>query len=169
MTGLERLSKLYFASFVSKIEEMPPPGTASSAGSNRELFPSSTCRQRTPPADSEVCILERIAREEERSSGSRGRRARHKRGAHKSNSRSNMRANRSRSPPVDSDSSSSTVTRVTARATVTVEVHTEQVSAERSSYQNFRGGAQVGPIHNQGEIDEEDLHVTNLECDGIRR
>lgn len=62
------------------------------------------------------------------------------------------------------------MTRVTARATVTVEVHTEQVSAERSAYQNFRGGAQVGPIHNQGEIDEEDLQVTNLEeCDGIRR
>lgn len=169
MTGLERLSKLYFDCFVSKVEKMPPPGTASSSGSNRELFPSSTCRHRTPPADSEVCILERIAREEERSSGSRGRRAGHKRGAHKSNSRSNRRANRSRSPPVDSDSSSSTVTRVTARATVTVEVHTEQVSAERSSYQNFRGGAQVGPIHNQGEIDEEDVHVTNLECDGIRR
>lgn len=155
--------------FVLKVEEMLPPGTASSAGSNRELFPSSTCRQRTPPADSEVCILERIAREEERSSGSGRRRTRHKRGPHKSNSRSNRRANRSRSPPVDSDSSSSTVTRVTARATVTVEVHTEQVSTERAAYQNFRGGAQVGPIHNQGEIDEEDLHVTNLECDGIRR
>lgn len=72
---------------------------------------------------------------------------------------------------MDSDSSSSTVTRVTARATVTVEVHTEQVSAERSAYQNFRGGAQVGPIHNEGELHEEDLHVQNLEecADDIRR
>ena len=70
---------------------------------------------------------------------------------------------------MDSDSSSSTVTRVTARATVTVEVHTEQVSAERSAYQNFRsGGAQVGPIRNEGEIGEEDLEITNLEdCENV--
>lgn len=65
---------------------------------------------------------------------------------------------------MDSDSSSSTVTRVTARATVTVEVHTEQVSTERSAYQNFRsGGAQASPIRSEREIDEEDLQVTNLE------
>ena len=71
---------------------------------------------------------------------------------------------------MDSDSSSSTVTRVTARATVTVEVHTEQVSSERSAYQNFRGGAQVGPIHAEGASDEEDMHVQNLdECEDIRR
>ena len=64
---------------------------------------------------------------------------------------------------MDSDSSSSTVTRVTARATVTVEVHTEHTS-ERSSYPNYRGGAQAGgPFHNAGEANEEDLHITNLE------
>lgn len=149
---------------------MPKPGTSSSAGSNREFLPSTTCRQRTPPTDSELNIIETIASQEERSSGSGGRRTRHKRGPHKSNSRGNRRGNRSRTPPMDSDSSSSTVTRVTARATVTVEVHTEQVSAERSAYQNFRGG-QVGPIHTEREIDEEDLHITNLdECeDHVRR
>lgn len=93
-----------------------------------------------------------------------GRRPRHKRGPHKSNSRNKRRTNQNRStPPVDSDSSSSTVTRVTARATVTVEVHTEHTS-ERSSYPNYRGGTQAGgTFHNEGEIDEEDLCITNLE------
>ncbi|CAH3129517.1 unnamed protein product [Pocillopora meandrina] len=143
-----------------EIEEVRPPGTASSTASNGELLPSSTCRQRTPRSDSEVCIMETIPKQQEKSSSSGGRRTRHKRVPHKSNRRSN----RSRTPTVDSDSSSSTVTRVTARATVTVEVHTEQVSTERSAYQNFRsGGAQVGPIRSEREIDEEDLQVTNLE------
>ena len=104
--------------------------------------------------------METIPKQQEKSSSSGGRRTRHKRIPHKSNRRSN----RSRTPTVDSDSSSSTVTRVTARATVTVEVHTEQVSTERSAYQNFRsGGAQASPIRSEREIDEEDLQVTNLE------
>ncbi|PFX16833.1 Protein patched-like 1 [Stylophora pistillata] len=148
-----------------EIEEVRPPGTASSTASKRELLPSSTYRQRTPPSDSEVYIGETSARQEEKSSSSGGRHTRHKRVPHKSKRRSH----RSRTPTVDSDSSSSTVTRVTARATVTVEVHTEQVSAERSAYQNFRsGGAQVGPIRNEGEIGEEDLEITNLEdCENV--
>ena len=106
------------------------------------------------------------------SSGSVKKSHRHKsRNAHKSKSRGNTRPrprqNRS-PPPVDSDSSSSTVTRVTARATVTVEVHT----SERSSYPNYRGGAQlVGAVHNDGNGNEDEMRITNLEeFDGdIRR
>lgn len=145
---------------IMKIEEVSPPRTASSVGSNREFLPSSTCRQRTPPTDSELCI---VTKQGELSSDSVGRRNRHKRGPHKSRGRSKRRQNQHQSTPaVDSDSSSSTVTRVTARATVTVELHTEHTS-ERSSYPNFRSGAQAGPIHSKREIDEEDLHITNLE------
>lgn len=147
------------------MEDITRPGTTSSAGSNREFLPSSTCRQRTPPTDSELCI---VTKQEELSSGSGGKRPRRKRGPH---SRGNRRANQNRSTPqIDSDSSSSTVTRVTARATVTVEVHTEHTS-ERSSYPNYRSGAQAGgTFHNEGEIDEEDLHITNLEeYDEVKR
>ena len=144
-----------------KIEEITPPRAVSSAESNREFLPSSTCRQRTPPSDSELCI---VGKQEELSSGSVKRSHRHKsRNAHKSKSRGNTRPrphqNRS-PPPVDSDSSSSTVTRVTARATVTVEVHT----SERSSYPNYRGGAQlVGSVHNEGDGNEDEMRITNLE------
>ncbi|XP_068677045.1 protein patched homolog 1-like isoform X1 [Montipora foliosa] len=141
-----------------EIEEIAPPGTASSAGSNREFLPSSTCRQRTPPTDSELCI---VAKQEEVSSGSRGRPHRHKRNPHKSKSRGTRRPRQNCSPPsVDSDSSSSTVTRVTARATVTVELHT----SERSSYPNYRGGAQIAsPLHNEGEREKEEMRITNME------
>ncbi|XP_074612004.1 protein patched homolog 1-like isoform X2 [Acropora palmata] len=152
-----------------EIEEITPPRALSSAESNREFLPSSTCRQRTPPSDSELCI---VGKQEELSSGSVKKSHRHKsRNAHKSKSRGNTRPrprqNRS-PPPVDSDSSSSTVTRVTARATVTVEVHT----SERSSYPNYRGGAQlVGAVHNEGDGNEDEMRITNLEeFDGdIRR
>ena len=144
--------------FLLQIEEIAPPGTASSAGSNREFLPSSTCRQRTPPTDSELCI---VAKQEELSSGSRGRPHRHKRNPHKSKSRGTRRPRQNCSPPsVDSDSSSSTVTRVTARATVTVELHT----SERSSYPNYRSGAQIAsPLHNEGEREKEDMRITNME------
>ena len=153
---LFKLVEIFF--FFSKIEEITLPRAVSSVESNREFLPSSTCRQRTPPSDSELCI---VAKQEELSSGSVNRSHRHKRNPHKSKSRGNRRPRQNRSPPsVDSDSSSSTVTRVTARATVTVEVHT----SERPSYPNYRGGSQVvGSVHNEGDGNEDEMRITNLE------
>ena len=154
------------ASFFRQVEEVVPPGTTGSAGSNRELLPSSACRQRTPPADSELCILESVERQDETASRSRERRTRPGRGPQKGNSRGRSKTNLSKTPPkvaVDSDSSSSTVTRVTARATVTVEVHTQQVTAGDRMYPNFRGGTQVEPIHSEGEANDEGLEELDKE------
>lgn len=122
------------------MEENRPPGTASSAGSQRELLPVSSCRRGTPPTDSQLCILDAStthdSKQEDRTESSRRHRKKHR--IDNSNHKRRVRAGNSHisSTPsrvqYDLESSSSVVARVTATATVTVQVKTEQIPNERT-------------------------------------
>ncbi|XP_031550501.1 protein patched homolog 1-like [Actinia tenebrosa] len=159
-----------------EVEAVRPPGTASSAGSQRELLPVSSCRRGTPPTDSQVCILDTSgyhnSKQDDKTDNSRHHHRKRPRGERHYNRRVHAsNANKSNSSPrasrvtYDLESSSSVVARVTATATVTVQVHAEQIPNERTICERVQDNVQssshrstqaAGQIQ-YGEITIEDL------------